>query len=607
MLWLNEMYRYAIAVVFAFDLWDLAAAKNDCRPKDCYDLKCYNVSKAKDGPHTIYPDAPDLPSLPVSCDQETDGGGWIMSLRRLDGTVNFTRNWDAYKRGFGQNGGSMTELWLGNENVYQLLQSNGTTEWELRIEVDAFDETTRSIVSSNFRMLSESIKYKIVWDGDGGHSPVIQGDWNFHMDVFFRTIDRVEQECIGELDQYRGGWWYRYGECTRLFLTGEYVNKTEKTYKSIAVNNFKHGYSLKRARMMLRPTNGNRSCNNPCKNGGTCEHVADPIGHRCACTSESCGATCEVVNPCKNSGTCEVDAITKIATCKCDAEFTGLTCEYMIREDTPGEDTTGENTTGDDTTRDNTTGDDTTGDNTTRDNTTGDDTTRDNTTGDNTTGDDTTRDNTTRDNTTGDYTTRDNTTGDNTTGDDTTGDNTTRDNTTGNDTTRDNTTGDNTTGDDTTRDNTTGDDTTGDGTTGDDTTRDNTTGDNTTGDDTTGDDTTRDNTTREDTTGEDSTYDDTTGDNTTGDDTTGDDTTGDNTTGDDTSRDNTTDEDATRHNTTRDNTTGEETPNEDILREDMTDTGLRGHGSPADTTTPIIWFIWILMLRLATNPFRLTT
>ena len=527
MLWLNEMYRYAIAVVFAFDLWDLAAAKNDCRPKDCYDLKCYKVSKAKDGPHTIYPDAPDLPSLPVSCDQETDGGGWIMYLRRLDGTVNFTRNWDAYKRGFGQNGGSMTELWLGNENVYQLLQSNGTTEWELRIEVDAFDETTRSVVSSNFRMLNESIKYKMLWDGDGEHSPDIQGDWNFHRDVYFRTIDRVEQECIGELDQYRGGWWYRYGECIRLFLTGEYVNKTENTYKSIVVNNFKHGYSLKRARMMLRPTNGNRSCNNPCKNGGTCEHVADPIGHRCACTSDRCGATCEVVNPCKNSGTCEVDAMTKIATCKCDAEFTGLTCEYMIREGTTGEDTTGENTTGDDTTRDHTNGEDSTRDNTTRE-----DTTR----GDSTDGD----------------TTRDNTTGEDTTDEDTTRHNTNRDNTTGEDSTRDNTTREDTTGDDTSDEDSTGEDTTGDNTAGDDTTRDNTTGD-------------------------------------------------------DTTRDNTTGEDATRHNTTRENTTGEETPNEDSLREDMADKGLRGRGSPTDTTTPIIWFLCMLMLRLATNPFRLTT
>ena len=75
------MYRYNMAVVFAFALLDVVAAQSDCRPNDCYDLKCYRVSKGKDGPHTIYPSMPQLTSLQVSCDQETDGGGWIMVQR----------------------------------------------------------------------------------------------------------------------------------------------------------------------------------------------------------------------------------------------------------------------------------------------------------------------------------------------------------------------------------------------------------------------------------------------------------------------------------------------------------------------------------------------
>ena len=122
------MYRYNIAFVFAFTLWDMAAAQKECRPKDCYDLKCYRVSKAKDGPHTIYPSTPQLTSLQVSCDQETDGGGWIMYQRRVDGTVNFTRNWEEYKYMFGDHSDNTAELWLGNENVYQVLQRSGNCE-----------------------------------------------------------------------------------------------------------------------------------------------------------------------------------------------------------------------------------------------------------------------------------------------------------------------------------------------------------------------------------------------------------------------------------------------------------------------------------------------
>ena len=47
-----------------------------------------------------------LPSLNVSCYQETDNGGCrplscIMYQRRVDGTLTFNRNWKAYKEGFG--------------------------------------------------------------------------------------------------------------------------------------------------------------------------------------------------------------------------------------------------------------------------------------------------------------------------------------------------------------------------------------------------------------------------------------------------------------------------------------------------------------------------
>ena len=50
------MRIYEIVSVFASLLWNGVGAENDCKPKDCYDLKCYRVSRGKDGSHTIYPD-----------------------------------------------------------------------------------------------------------------------------------------------------------------------------------------------------------------------------------------------------------------------------------------------------------------------------------------------------------------------------------------------------------------------------------------------------------------------------------------------------------------------------------------------------------------------
>jgi len=43
--------------------------------------------------------------------------GWTVIQKRLDGSVDFYRNWTEYRRGFGQPEG---EFWLGNERIHQL-------------------------------------------------------------------------------------------------------------------------------------------------------------------------------------------------------------------------------------------------------------------------------------------------------------------------------------------------------------------------------------------------------------------------------------------------------------------------------------------------------
>ena len=53
--------------------------------------------------------------MQVYCDQTTDGGGWTTFQRRADGTINFFRNWQEYKQGFGK---YEHEFYLGNEHLY---------------------------------------------------------------------------------------------------------------------------------------------------------------------------------------------------------------------------------------------------------------------------------------------------------------------------------------------------------------------------------------------------------------------------------------------------------------------------------------------------------
>ena len=267
---------YSIAVIFVFALRAMAATQNECiLPKDCYDLKCYGGSTAKDGPHTIYPGTTRLSSLQVSCDQETDDGGWTMYQRRVDGAVNFTNSWQDYKHGFGNNSDNTTELWLGNENVYQILQSQRSTEWELRIEADGFGGGDYWLVASNFRMDHESLRYSISWQSVSASSAAIAEQWNYHLLLTFKTMDNDDEE-PGCVNKYKGGWWYGRLPCKRLFLNGRHTK-----------------YSMERSRMMFRPMNDSRSCSNPCKNGGTCEYNAAAKTTACKCVAEFDGPTCE--------------------------------------------------------------------------------------------------------------------------------------------------------------------------------------------------------------------------------------------------------------------------------------------------------------------------
>ncbi|XP_060582236.1 fibrinogen C domain-containing protein 1-like, partial [Ruditapes philippinarum] len=98
----------------------------------------------------------------VFCDQTTDGGGWIVFQRRLNGETDFYRTWAEYKHGFGDLDG---EFWLGNDHV-SLLTSDGVHE--LRIEIEDFEGNSAYAKYSKFKIYPEENNYKLEVSGYSG-------------------------------------------------------------------------------------------------------------------------------------------------------------------------------------------------------------------------------------------------------------------------------------------------------------------------------------------------------------------------------------------------------------------------------------------------------
>ena len=86
----------------------------------------------------------------VYCDQKTAGGGWTVFQKRLDGSVDFFRYWDDYKRGFGNRSG---EFWLGLGKLHRLTSSSSN---KLRVDLEDFLGKTAFAEYNSFAVTDES-------------------------------------------------------------------------------------------------------------------------------------------------------------------------------------------------------------------------------------------------------------------------------------------------------------------------------------------------------------------------------------------------------------------------------------------------------------------
>ncbi|XP_068592984.1 tenascin-like isoform X2 [Cebidichthys violaceus] len=145
----------------------------------------------------------------VSCDMETDGGGWTVFQRRKDGSVDFFRGWKDYTKGFGSLSG---EFWLGLESLYNL---TSMTRMSLRVDLRDKDEAVFAKYST-FELVKRN--YKLIV---GGYSGTAGDSLSYHSQRVFSTKDRDLSLFITRCAMsYRGGWWYK--NCHEANLNGVY-------------------------------------------------------------------------------------------------------------------------------------------------------------------------------------------------------------------------------------------------------------------------------------------------------------------------------------------------------------------------------------------------
>ncbi|GAA6097830.1 tenascin [Tachysurus ichikawai] len=179
-------------------------------PVECSQVQVNGMKES--GEAEIYPQGKERDAVRVYCDMETDGGGWTVFQRRLDGSTDFFREWRDYSEGFGE---LSAEFWLGNDILHAL---TNTEPMSLRVDLRLGNDTAYAHYS-NFSVGSEVNHYTIEVSGYSGTA----GDsMRYHNGCPFSTNDKDPSSNVVQCaKKYMGGWWYK--NCYKANLNGVYA------------------------------------------------------------------------------------------------------------------------------------------------------------------------------------------------------------------------------------------------------------------------------------------------------------------------------------------------------------------------------------------------
>ncbi|KAM4635378.1 tenascin isoform 6-T6 [Polymixia lowei] len=210
-------------------------------PRDC--AQALLNGETTSGLYTIYLGGEESQPVQVYCDMTTDGGGWMVFLRRQNGKLEFFRNWKNYTNGFGN---MNDEFWLGLSNLHKITASG---QYELRVDMRDNGETAYAQYDK-FTIAEPRTRYKI---HVGAYSGTAGDSMTYHQGRPFSTYDNDNDIAVTNCAlSYKGAFWYK--NCHRVNLMGKYGDGSHS--KGINWFHWKgHEHSIQFAEMKIRPVN----------------------------------------------------------------------------------------------------------------------------------------------------------------------------------------------------------------------------------------------------------------------------------------------------------------------------------------------------------------
>ena len=195
-------------------------------------------------PQGLYQSNTTLAPVNVYCDMDTDGGGWTVFQRRHYGVVDFYRDWEDYKQGFGYVNG---DYWLGLQNLHWL---TSTARYELRVDMEDFNENKVYAKYSSFRIGDERLFFKLFL---GKYAGSVRDSLSYNNYKNFSTRDQDNDawndgQCA---KLYTGAWWH--GHCTASNLNGLYMGPSQTNGSGMGWLTLENNWNvLKRSEMKIR-------------------------------------------------------------------------------------------------------------------------------------------------------------------------------------------------------------------------------------------------------------------------------------------------------------------------------------------------------------------